>query len=126
MSPISKNDHKIESMNRLPKVLQNEVWEYVHGDRVYWKQQFKLPMRELLCHLSQLHWQCLWQISPSRQIFTILHSITDKKGTRFGSLMCWKNKEFPIWTFEQMILSPIFTGYIGELPDFYDRFDSCM
>jgi hypothetical protein len=25
-------------MNRLPKVLQNEIWEYVRGDRAYWKQ----------------------------------------------------------------------------------------
>jgi hypothetical protein len=27
-------------MNRLPQVLQNEIWEYVRGDRAYWKQQF--------------------------------------------------------------------------------------
>jgi hypothetical protein len=27
-------------MNRLPKVLQNEIWEYVRGDRAYWKQAF--------------------------------------------------------------------------------------
>jgi hypothetical protein len=27
-------------MNQLPKVLQNEIWEYVRGDRAYWKQQF--------------------------------------------------------------------------------------
>jgi hypothetical protein len=24
-------------MDRLPKVLQNEIWEYVRGDRAYWK-----------------------------------------------------------------------------------------
>jgi hypothetical protein len=27
-------------MNRLPKVLQNEIWEYVRGDRAYWMRQF--------------------------------------------------------------------------------------
>jgi hypothetical protein len=27
-------------MDRLPKVLQNEIWEYVRGDRAYWKRQF--------------------------------------------------------------------------------------
>jgi hypothetical protein len=113
-------------MNRLPKVLQNEVCEYVHGDRAHWKRQFKVPMRELLCHLSQLQWQKQWGLSPSRQIFTILHSITDKKGSRSGSLMFWKNKEYPAWTLEQMLLCSVFSGYIRELPDFYDRFNTCL
>jgi hypothetical protein len=27
-------------MNQLPTVLQKEIWEYVRGDRAYWKQQF--------------------------------------------------------------------------------------
>jgi hypothetical protein len=27
-------------MDRLPSVLQKEIWEYVRGDRAYWKQQF--------------------------------------------------------------------------------------
>jgi hypothetical protein len=31
-------------MNRLPKVLQHEIWEYVHGDRAFWK----------LCHRACL------------------------------------------------------------------------
>jgi hypothetical protein len=26
-------------MNDLPRVLQNEIWEYVRGDRRYWKQK---------------------------------------------------------------------------------------
>jgi hypothetical protein len=25
-------------MNNLPQVLQNEIWDYVRGDRAYWKQ----------------------------------------------------------------------------------------
>jgi hypothetical protein len=27
-------------MDQLPKVLQKEIWEFVRGDRAYWKQQF--------------------------------------------------------------------------------------
>jgi hypothetical protein len=29
-------------MNRLPAVLQREIWEYVRGDRAFWKGQFEL------------------------------------------------------------------------------------
>lgn len=28
-------------MNRLPKVLQNEIWEYIRGDRAFWKMHFE-------------------------------------------------------------------------------------
>jgi hypothetical protein len=28
-------------MNRLPRVLQNEIWEYVRGDRAFWKEFHK-------------------------------------------------------------------------------------
>jgi hypothetical protein len=31
-------------MNGLPRVLQNEIWEYVHGDRAYWRNQFKVQV----------------------------------------------------------------------------------
>jgi hypothetical protein len=113
-------------MNRLPAVLQCEIWEYVGGDRAHWKRQFKLSMRELLCHLSQLQWQKQWGLSTSRQLFTILDSITDKKGTRFGSLWWWKHKEFPVLSFEFMINSPIFTGYLADLPNFYANNDTCL
>lgn len=34
-------------MNRLPAVLQKEIWEYVHGDRPFWKQQLNMVMAEL-------------------------------------------------------------------------------
>jgi hypothetical protein len=27
-------------MNELPRVLQNEIWEYVRGDRAFWKKQY--------------------------------------------------------------------------------------
>jgi hypothetical protein len=29
-------------MNELPRVLQNEIWEYVRGDRAFWKSQYEL------------------------------------------------------------------------------------
>jgi hypothetical protein len=36
-------------MNRLPKVLQNEIWEYVRGDRKFWqRRQFRLVLTELI------------------------------------------------------------------------------
>lgn len=34
-------------MNRLPKVLQLEIWEYVHGDRTFWRQRFRQCMTEI-------------------------------------------------------------------------------
>jgi hypothetical protein len=40
-------------MNRLPKVLQNEIWEYVRGDRAYWKRQFKQTVLKVIIHINQ-------------------------------------------------------------------------
>jgi hypothetical protein len=34
-------------MNRLPAVLQKEIWEYVRGDRAYWRTQFTNVMEQL-------------------------------------------------------------------------------
>jgi hypothetical protein len=34
-------------MNRLPAVLQNEIWEYVHGDRAHFKLCHRACMVEL-------------------------------------------------------------------------------
>lgn len=31
-------------MNRLPAVLQKEIWEYVHGDRAFWKTQYEIVL----------------------------------------------------------------------------------
>ena len=31
-------------MNHLPKVLRNEIWEYVRGNRAFWKYQYKKTM----------------------------------------------------------------------------------
>jgi hypothetical protein len=28
-------------MNELPQVLRNEIWEYVRGDRAYWRKVFR-------------------------------------------------------------------------------------
>lgn len=39
-------------MNKLPKVLQNEIWEYVHGDRPFWKKQFEHVRDELNCAIA--------------------------------------------------------------------------
>jgi hypothetical protein len=39
-------------MNRLPAVLQREIWEYVRGDRAYWKNE----MTKVLSNLP-LIWQ---------------------------------------------------------------------
>jgi hypothetical protein len=33
-------------MDRLPQVLQNEIWEYVRGDRAHWKQQHRALINE--------------------------------------------------------------------------------
>jgi hypothetical protein len=37
-------------MNELPQVLQKEIWEYVRGDRVFWKSQYELVV-DLLEHM---------------------------------------------------------------------------
>jgi hypothetical protein len=41
-------------MNRLPKVLQTEIREYVRGDRAHWRNQFNVTMAELSCNF--LRW----------------------------------------------------------------------
>jgi hypothetical protein len=33
-------------MNRLPQVLQNEIWEYVRGDRAFWKTRHQAIINE--------------------------------------------------------------------------------
>lgn len=33
-------------MNRLPAVLQKEIWQYVRGDRAFWKTQYELVLDE--------------------------------------------------------------------------------
>jgi hypothetical protein len=42
-------------MNRLPKVLQTEIWEYVRGDRAFFKSQFQIVMTELSLMDPQKH-----------------------------------------------------------------------
>jgi hypothetical protein len=36
-----------DPMDRLPKVLQNEIWEYVRGDKTFWRQSFKCAIYDL-------------------------------------------------------------------------------
>jgi hypothetical protein len=53
-------------MDRLPVVLQNEIWEYVRGDRAYWKQKFVpllMVIREFKGHRMQIKW------TPQRAVF---------------------------------------------------------
>jgi hypothetical protein len=40
-------DPTSSDMDRLPKVLQKEIWEYVRGDQAYWKQQFSMLIPKL-------------------------------------------------------------------------------
>jgi hypothetical protein len=35
-----------QTMDRLPKVLQNEIWEYVRGDRAHWKDNFTKTIKD--------------------------------------------------------------------------------
>jgi hypothetical protein len=34
-------------MDQLPQVLQKEIWEYVRGDRAFWKSQYELVVDSL-------------------------------------------------------------------------------
>jgi hypothetical protein len=36
-----------QSMDRLPRVLRNEIFEYVHGDRAHWKNEFRYVLWEV-------------------------------------------------------------------------------
>jgi hypothetical protein len=49
--------HNLNPMDRLPKVLQNEIWEYVRGDRAYWKQQFQPVIHNLTPVEPRVWWQ---------------------------------------------------------------------
>jgi hypothetical protein len=43
-------------MNRLPKVLQNEIFEYIHGDRFHWKAEFTFVLFELVHSMLNTAW----------------------------------------------------------------------
>lgn len=45
-------DQLTRTIKQLPQVLQNEIWEYVRGDRTYWKQQFK-PILKIVKFINQ-------------------------------------------------------------------------
>jgi hypothetical protein len=34
-------------MNRLPRVLQNEIWEYVRGDKTFWRRRFNATLDDV-------------------------------------------------------------------------------
>jgi hypothetical protein len=40
-------------MNDLPQVLQKEIWEYVRGDRAYFKQQFSKTVLRVITTINQ-------------------------------------------------------------------------
>jgi hypothetical protein len=47
-------------MNRLPRVLQNEIWEYVRGDRAFWRNLHEDVMTELdAVHDFQFYYRCV-------------------------------------------------------------------
>jgi hypothetical protein len=46
-------------MDRLPRVLQTEIWEYVRGDRAYWKAQHQ----QTVDHLGGIQQEALMHIA---------------------------------------------------------------
>jgi hypothetical protein len=50
-------------MDQLPRVLQNEIWEYVRGDRTYWKQQFN----PILSIVKFINYRLLHQVCDLRK-----------------------------------------------------------
>jgi hypothetical protein len=42
-------------MNKLPQVLQKEIWEYVRGDREYWKIQHDIVVLGLRLDSHKTH-----------------------------------------------------------------------
>jgi hypothetical protein len=69
-------------MNRLPIVLQKEIWEYVQGDRAYWKSRFQCMVNhlEIIIDFAEaatfdLAFPPRWQTKPQ---------------ALFGSAMKWK------------------------------------
>jgi len=72
-------------MNRLPQVLQNEIWEYVRGDRAFWKQiHSKLvneffpafrdePHQKILCVSKLLASEKSFGICPGVERLTIIY-----------------------------------------------------
>lgn len=49
------------TIKQLPRVLQDEIWEYVRGDRAYWTQQFKLQVNPSITtgFTFQGRWYCV-------------------------------------------------------------------
>jgi hypothetical protein len=79
-------------MNRLPAVLQKEIWEYVRGDRAHWKFQFRACLIELWYNprYRMLHDRFKWIKTRKRHIKMIWqHRIVIAKR---------KNGKWSIWT----------------------------
>lgn len=63
---FDRSDSSKQNMNRLPKVLQNEIWEYVHGDRAYWRNEFRHVMLELESRIPQYHLEELKKLQSAK------------------------------------------------------------
>jgi hypothetical protein len=69
-------------MNRLPKVLQNEIWEYVRGDRAFFKSQFQIVMTELSFKKPEHH-LARATILQSPNLFGTVHFGFNRRGQLF-------------------------------------------
>jgi hypothetical protein len=85
-------------MDRLPQVLQNEIWEYIRGDRKFWKDRFKVVVAELDVHHAYWikcqvdHFDHIKRIHGQQQTVLSPIAISKKRLIREG----WKwMKEFP-------------------------------
>jgi hypothetical protein len=74
-------------MNRLPTVLQKDIWDHVHGDRAYWKTRFDHAVDEFEAHIphAQQYLYCMNGSKVSRLLFTV----KDTTGQHRNSLRSW-------------------------------------
>jgi hypothetical protein len=68
-------------MNKLPSVIQKEIWEYVRGDKTYWKSQLEPVIDQLEAHIDTIQNQIVTTKDAStKRSALLLESIHDKDG----------------------------------------------
>lgn len=105
-------------MNHLPKVLQNEIWEYVHGDRAYWKTQFGNVMEQLEQIIESIEDEIYDRFNISS-----LRSKTKTSGI-VANARCqlnWRNQPFSVLSWRRFLSRHNHPMYADSVADYCDH-----
>lgn len=107
------------NMNRLPAVLQKEIWEYVRGDSKYWKQQFSKVVagifpEEFFCN----SWA--WDYDQHGNLVEILTIVPPNRAQSYVVIISDLLKdggEFPMRIFPQTTKIPVAQKLFNRLTE---------